>query len=152
MARVAIDDAANGHNVYLEARTVRADLRGNRRGGLADTAWVFGLVVDSDADKGKGGNVSIQPTVTAGTSPGNFHFWYLFTRAIRADEAKLIGDVMRANSGADQDTGVVTQCYRVAGTPNYRVSASSDRIAATAPASQGSGSRPVSRMTCSASI
>jgi hypothetical protein len=119
MARVAIDDAANGHNVYLEARTVRADLRGNRRGGLEDTAWVFGLVVDSDADKGKGGNVSIQPTVTAGTSPGNFHFWYLFTRAILAGEAKLIGDVMRANSGADQDTGVVTQCYRVAGTPNY---------------------------------
>jgi hypothetical protein len=84
MARVAIDDAANGHNVYLEARTVRADLRGNRRGGLEDTAWVFGLVVDSDADKGKGSNINIQP-----------------------------------NSGADQDTGVVTQCYRVAGTPNY---------------------------------
>src|SRR5262249_21831267 len=44
---------------------------------------------------------------------------YLFTRAIPAAQAKLIGEVIRANSGTDQDTGVVTQCYRVAGTPNY---------------------------------
>jgi hypothetical protein len=53
------------------------------------------------------------------TSPGNFHLWYLFTRAIPADQAKVIGDAIRASAGADQDTGVVTQCYRVAGTPNF---------------------------------
>src|SRR5262249_54492510 len=53
------------------------------------------------------------------TSPGNFRYWYLFTRAIPAAQAKLIGEAIRASSGTDQDTGVVTQCYRVAGTPNY---------------------------------
>src|SRR5262249_6109550 len=41
------------------------------------------------------------------------------TRAIPAAQAKLIGDAIRASSGTDQDTGVITQCYRVAGTPNF---------------------------------
>src|SRR5262249_47403263 len=112
-------DARAGHNAYSEARTVRADLRGNLRGSLEDTVWVFGLVADCDADKGKGGNIAVRPSLVIETSPGNFHYWYLFTRAIPADQAKIIGDVIRANSGTDQDTGVITQCYRVPGTPNY---------------------------------
>jgi RepB DNA-primase from phage plasmid len=119
MVKTAIGDAANGFNIYIEARTVRSDLRGNLRGSLEDTAWVFGLVADSDADKGKGGDIKIRPSLVIETSPGNFHYWYLFTRAIPAAQARLIGEVIRANSGTDQDTGVVTQCYRVAGTPNY---------------------------------
>ena len=32
MVKVAIDDANAGHNVYIEARTVRCELRGKRRG------------------------------------------------------------------------------------------------------------------------
>ena len=32
MVKVAIDDANAGHNVYIEARTVRAELRGKQRG------------------------------------------------------------------------------------------------------------------------
>ena len=119
MVRTAVGDALAGHNAYIEARTVRADLRGNLRGGLEDTAWVFGLVADCDADKGKGGNITVRPSLVIETSPGNFHYWYLFTRAISADQAKLIGDAIRASSGTDQDTGVITQCYRVAGTPNF---------------------------------
>jgi hypothetical protein len=119
MVKTAIGDATAGHNVYIEARTVRSDLRGNQRGSLADTAWVFGLVADGDADKGKGGNIQVRPSLVIETSPGNFHYWYLFTRAIPADQAKTIGDVIRANSGTDQDTGVITQCYRVPGTPKY---------------------------------
>jgi hypothetical protein len=119
MVRTAVGDALAGHNVYIESRTVRADLRGAQRGGLEDTAWVWGLVVDSDADKGKAGNVTVRPSLVVETSPGNFHLWYLFTRAIPADQAKVIGDAIRANAGADQDTGVITQCYRVAGTPNF---------------------------------
>jgi hypothetical protein len=31
----------------------------------------------------------------------------------------VIGDAIRASSGADKDTGVVTQPYRIAGTPNF---------------------------------
>jgi hypothetical protein len=57
MTKTAIGDATAGHNVYIEARTVRPDLRGSLRGSLDDTVWVFGLVVDSDADKGKGGDI-----------------------------------------------------------------------------------------------
>ena len=53
MVKTAVGDALAGHNAYIEARTVRAGLHGNLRGGLEDTAWVFGLVVDGDADKGK---------------------------------------------------------------------------------------------------
>jgi hypothetical protein len=119
MVRTAISDALAGHNVYIEGRTVRADLRGAQRGGFEDTAWVWGLVVDCDADKGKAGNVTVRPSLVVETSPGNFHLWYLFTRAIPADQAKVIGDAIRASAGADQDTGVITQCYRVAGTPNF---------------------------------
>ena len=119
MVRTAVGDALTGHNAYIETRTVRGDLRGNRRGGLEDTAWVFGLVADCDADKNKGGNITVRPSLVIETSPGNFHYWYLFTRAIPAAQAKLIGDAIRANSGTDQDTGVVTQCYRVPGTPNF---------------------------------
>jgi RepB DNA-primase from phage plasmid len=119
MVKAAVDDAAAGHNVYIEARTVRADLRGNRRGSIEDTTAVFGLVADCDADKGKGGNVIARPSLAIETSPGNFHLWYLLDRAIPAAQAKRIGDAIRASSGTDQDTGVITQCYRVAGTPNF---------------------------------
>ena len=84
MVQTAIGDAAAGHNVYIESRTVRADLCGNRRGSLEDTAWVWGLVADCDADKGKGGNITARPSLVVETSPGNFHLWYFFTRAISA--------------------------------------------------------------------
>jgi hypothetical protein len=119
MVKVAIDDASAGHNVYIEARTVDKALRGSKRGGIGDTAWVFGLVCDSDADKGKAGNIAAKPSLAVETSPGNFHLWYLFERAIPAAHAKTIGEAIRKSAGADQDTGVITQCYRVAGTPNF---------------------------------
>jgi len=119
MVKTAVSDALAGHNAYIEARTVRADLRGNLRGSLEDTVWVFGLVADCDADKGKGGNIAVRPSLVIETSPGNFHYWYLFTRAIPAEQARVIGDAIRASSGADKDTGVVTQPYRIAGTPNF---------------------------------
>jgi hypothetical protein len=119
MVKTAIDDANAGHNVYIEPRTVRSELRGKQRGTLEETVWVFGFVVDSDADKGKGGNVTARPSLAIETSPGNYHLWFLLNRAIPAAQAKLIGDAIRASSGADQATGVVTQCYRVAGTPNF---------------------------------
>jgi hypothetical protein len=119
MVKTAVGDALAGHNAYIEARTVRADLRGRQRGSFEDTAWVFGVVADSDADKGKGGNITVRPSLVIETSPGNFHYWYLFTRAIPAEQARVIGDAIRASSGADKDTGVVTQPYRIAGTPNF---------------------------------
>jgi RepB DNA-primase from phage plasmid len=119
MVKTAVGDADAGHNVYIEARTVRPGLHGNKRGGLQDTAWVFGLVADCDADKDKSGNITVKPSLAVETSPGNFQLWYLLTRAIPVEQAKVIGDAIRANSGTDQDTGVITQCYRVPGTPNF---------------------------------
>src|SRR5215475_9620534 len=47
MVKTAVGDALAGHNAYIEARTVRADLRGRQRGSFEDTAWVFGVVADS---------------------------------------------------------------------------------------------------------
>src|SRR5262245_4795758 len=119
MVKTAIGDANAGHNVYIEARTVRGELRGTQRGTIEETVWVFGFVVDSHADKGRGGNVIARPSLAIETSLGNYHLWFLLDRPIPAAQAKLIGDAIRASSGADQDTGVVTQCYRVAGTPNF---------------------------------
>ena len=119
MVRTAVGDALSGHNAYIEARTVREDLYGNKRGEIGDTRWVFGFVIDSDADKGKAGNVTVRPSLVVETSPGNFHLWYLLTRAIPWAQAQVIGDAIRAASGADKDTGVVTQPYRIAGTPNF---------------------------------
>jgi putative DNA primase/helicase len=117
--KAATFDARAGFNVYIEPRTVRSDLRGPTRGKLADTEFVFALVVDADHDKGKGGAITARPSITIETSPGNFHYWYLFERPVSAKQAKEIGDAIRIASGADGDTGVVTQPYRVAGTPNF---------------------------------
>ena len=66
MVKTAVSDALAGHNAYIEARTVRADLRGNLRGTLEDTVWVFGLVADCDADKGKGCTPVVPLRVEAG--------------------------------------------------------------------------------------
>jgi hypothetical protein len=119
MTQDAITSGAAGHNVYVEARTVRANLRGNKRGDLKDTAWVFALVIDSDGDKGKAWKPTTQASIVVETSPGNAHFWFCLAHAVDVAAGKAIGERIRKSAGADQDTGVVTQCYRVAGTPNY---------------------------------
>jgi hypothetical protein len=119
MIRAAVSDSNALHNIYVEARTLRSDLRGSTRGALRDTEFVFGLVVDVDHDKGMGGAVTARPSLVVETSPGNYHYWYLFDRPVAASPAKALGDAIRAAAGADHDTGVVTQPYRVAGTINY---------------------------------
>src|SRR5262245_25038556 len=59
MTSDAINASENGHNVYIEPRTLKPGLSGKERGGIADTIAVFALVIDSDADKG----VAWHPTV-----------------------------------------------------------------------------------------
>jgi hypothetical protein len=117
MVEAAVADAAH-FNCYVETRTVQPGLRG-RRGDHSETRYVFALVVDSDADKAKACNLSVRPSLTVETSPGNHHFWFFLARPICAAEARIIGDAMRASTGADSDTGVITQFYRVSGSPNY---------------------------------
>jgi putative DNA primase/helicase len=119
MVQAAVGAAEAGLNVFIEARTVRAGLVGNARGELADTEFAFGLVVDADHDKGKGGTLAVRPSLTVETSAGNAQHWLLFAQPTPVGQAKAIGDALRAGTGADAATGVVTQCYRVAGTPNF---------------------------------
>jgi putative DNA primase/helicase len=119
IVKAAIGAANARSNVYTEARTVRLGLQGKQRGTLDDTELVLGLVIDADHDKGKGGVVIARPSLTIETSEKNYHHWYLLAHSVSVKQAKAIADAMRISTGADQDTGVITQCYRVAGTPNF---------------------------------
>ncbi len=117
MVEQAISSAGQGFNVYVEGRTVLA--RATGRGDLEATRGVFGLVDDSDADKGKEGELSIEPCMVVETSPGNYHRWLFLDRALTAGEAQLLGPAIRAATRSDSATAKPTQPYRVAGTPNY---------------------------------
>jgi hypothetical protein len=118
MLETALIDAKAGRNVYVETRTVRPG-RPNERGKLEATIAVFALVIDCDADKGRGGHVNGDASAIVETSPGNSHRWLFLERALGAAEAQALGIMIRKASGADHCTGVITQPYRVAGTVNF---------------------------------
>jgi hypothetical protein len=117
MADLAIADAESGHNSYIEARTVRSDTA--LRGTGDETCAVFGLVLDRDGDKDMSGEQFVEPTMRVETSPGNGHDWFIFDRALPYEKARKLGAAIRKRVGADNDSAVPTQPYRVAGTPNY---------------------------------
>jgi hypothetical protein len=119
MTKDAVAMSEAGHNCYVEGRTVRRGLRGKQRGTLEETAAVFALVVDSDAEKGKGWTPTVPTCLVVETSPGNAHFWFFFERAIGWETAQKLGEQLRKATGGDHNSGVVTQPYRVAGTLNY---------------------------------
>ena len=113
---------------------MREDLRGQGRGTFEDTAWVWGFVVDSDADKGMGWDPTVKITVKVATSPGNFQYWLIPApgRQRRASAGRWASASAR-RSAADHDTGTVTQPYRVAGTVNYPSKAKVARGRVTVP-------------------
>jgi uncharacterized protein DUF5906 len=117
MVEVATADAEAGFNSYVEARLVQGATPG--RGKASHTVGVFALVADSDADTGRASRSAFSPSMRIETSAGNRHDWYFLERAITAKAAIEIGTAMRHHTGADQDTGVPTQPYRIAGTANY---------------------------------
>jgi hypothetical protein len=121
MTHDAVFDSGAGFNVYIEGRLVNPGLRGKKRGELADTACVFALAVDSDADKDMAWNppAGLHPTLTVKTSPGNRQFWFFFERALAPHRAQQLGESLRRATGGDSDTGNPTQPYRVPGTVNY---------------------------------
>ena len=133
MVSLAVSDSKSGHNVYLEGRTVREDLRGQGRGTFEDTAWVWGFVVDSDADKGMGWDPTVKITVKVATSPGNFQYWLIMRQAVNAERGRALGERIRKAVCCDHDTGTVTQPYRVAGTVNYPSKAKVARGRVTVP-------------------
>jgi hypothetical protein len=120
MLEAAVIDARAGRNVYVEARTVRPGRPTERgRGKLESTIGCFALVIDRDADTGKAGYINGNDTTVIETSPGNSHEWLFLHRALDAGDARPLGERIRKAIGADHDTGVVTQPYRVPGTPNF---------------------------------
>jgi Protein of unknown function (DUF3987)/RepB DNA-primase from phage plasmid len=119
MVQAGVADSEAGHNVYIEGRTVREDLRGNGRGKLEDTRAVFAIVIDSDADKQMGWTPTVPPSLTVATSPGNFQYWFFLREAVSAEVGKKLGERVRKASNSDHDTGNAVQPYRVAGTVNF---------------------------------
>jgi putative DNA primase/helicase len=119
MTRDAISASKNGHNVYVEGRTVRLGLTGKKRGSVEDSIAVFALVIDSDADKGLAWRPTVPVSLAVETSPGNAHFWLFFETAVDHATDITLGERLRAATGADHDTGNIVQPYRVAGTVNY---------------------------------
>jgi hypothetical protein len=118
----ACQEAESGFNVFVEGRTVRRDTKG--RGRLDDTVAVFALVVESDGDKGRGGILDNIPAgLIVQTSPGNKHLWLLLDKAVSGQEAKEIGEALRADTG----TGNPVQPFRVAGLPNYPTTEKKER-------------------------
>jgi hypothetical protein len=133
MIEAAITDCEAGHNVYLEGRTVREGLRGSERGKLADTAAVFALVVDSDADKQMGWNPTVRPSMIVETSPGNHQYWLFLKEAVTPQVGQALGERIRKAVNSDHDTGNPTQPYRVAGTVNYPTAKKIERGRVTVP-------------------
>jgi hypothetical protein len=119
MSRAAVADAETGANVYIETRTVRPGLP-RERGKINATIAVIALVIDNDNDQHKAAHLNgAVPSATVETSPGNAHHWLLLRPALSVAEAVSLGMALRKAVRADADTGVITQPYRVAGTPNY---------------------------------
>jgi len=120
MVEAALINARANKNVYVEARTVRPGRPTERgRGKLESTIGCFALVIDRDADTGKGGHSNGADTTVVETSPGNSQEWLFIGRALDAGDAKPLGETVRKATNTDHDTGVVTQPYRVPGTPNF---------------------------------
>jgi hypothetical protein len=107
MSDCAIARAAEGQNVYVEARTIK---RGTP--GRGETAWVLALVIDYDGE----GKAPIPESFSVQTSPGHAHLWCL--TSLDPMDGKRFGDRLREQAGADDDTGVVSQPYIFPGTPN----------------------------------
>lgn len=120
ISEVAIACSEVGSNVYIEGRTIRFDSSKNSgRGTKKDTALVFALVVDNDSDNGKGGSFFLEPSIRVETSPGNTQDWYFLKNAVFAEQGDRLGKHVKLVAGGDHCTGVITQCYRFAGTVNH---------------------------------
>src|SRR5262249_53210473 len=89
------------------------------RGKIESTIGCFGFGIDHDNDTGKAGHINGLDTTVTETSPGNYQELVFLDRALDADEAKLLGDMIRKSAGADHCTGTITQPFRVAGLPNF---------------------------------
>jgi hypothetical protein len=114
----ALIDSEAGKNCFIEPRLVRPTKFVNERGGFGDTVAVFALIGDSDSPD-RLFTAKLPASALIETSPGNEHRWYFLNRAIGVGDAVELGQLMRNSCGGDGCTGVPTQPFRIAGTPNY---------------------------------
>lgn len=119
MIAVAIAQSETGLNAYIELRTIRPDAPKIGRGKKEHTQFVFAVTVDDDGDKGKPAFLDLDPSILVESSPGNTHRTYCFTQAVTAEYGEEIGRLVKALAGGDDNTGVITQPYRIAGTINF---------------------------------
>jgi hypothetical protein len=120
MAEQVLIDAEAGRNTYVETRTVRPGRPKERKSGRgrADaTLGTFAIVVDSDGDRDRAAHIDGGATVVE-TSPGNQYLWLFLDRALNANDAARLGKLVKS-AGGDHCSGVITQPFRIPGTPNY---------------------------------
>ena len=109
-----------GFNVYIEAAHAARRLARHRARNVRRHRVRVRLVVDADHDKGKGGTVTVFARASRSRRrPETSTTGICSTGRFRPNRPSVIGDALRIATGADADTGVVTQPYRVAGTPNF---------------------------------
>jgi hypothetical protein len=134
MAEACVIDAQCGKNTYCEVRSVRNGHARERQKAHASLG-VFAIAVDNDVDRNRAGpsidNASI--TVETSANTGNSHQWFFLKHALTVDAAKAVGDQVRKLSKADTCSGVVTGCYRIAGTPCFVDQTKKDRGRVTTP-------------------
>ena len=103
-----------GHNVYIEGRLVRSDLRGKKRGELKDTVCVFaGGRFRRRQEHGLDSAGRRAPDLAVETSPSNAQYWFFFERALSPRRAQRLGEALRRVTGGDSDTGNPCQPYRI---------------------------------------
>jgi hypothetical protein len=134
MAEACVIDAQCGKNTYCEVRSVRNGHARERQKAHASLG-VFAVCVDNDVDRNRAGPLIDNASITVATSgnTGNSHQWFFLKHALTVDAAKAVGDQVRKLSKADTCSGVVTGCYRIAGTPCYVDQTKKDRGRVTTP-------------------
>jgi hypothetical protein len=134
MSEATVISAEGGANCFCETRSVRNGYRWERQKAYASLG-VFAIAVDNDVDRNRAGPLIDNASITVGTSAdtGNTHQWFFLKHALTVDAAKAVGDQVRRLSKADACSGVITGCYRIAGSPCFVDQIKKDRGRVTTP-------------------
>jgi putative DNA primase/helicase len=110
-------------NAYFGVAIMRGDLAHGARGGVADAVGVPGLVLDDDADTGKGAVLppGIEPTFIVTTShvpKTNRHIHFVFNRLLTPREGDTLAKLLHQKCGGDHGTKEIAHVWRLPGTKN----------------------------------
>ena len=121
MVAAALAMAAEPHrNVYAPWAILSQDLTVGGRSKREDIRAVLALMVDLDADNGRGEMPLPCPApYVLESSEGNFQPVYPLIRALTVAESEPVARSLAACFGGDGATKDVAHVWRVAGTPNW---------------------------------